>query len=69
MAYHWARMIELLHSMEKIQTLLHDKDLQGSGLGGQGQRRRGGRGIDEARAERSSTTTGSTRTTRWSWPI
>jgi len=69
MAYHWARMVELLHSMEKIQTLLHDKDLQGSDLVVKGQRREEGVGLIEARAERSSTTTGSTRTTRWSWPI
>ncbi|MGB5401367.1 MAG: Ni/Fe hydrogenase subunit alpha [Thermoanaerobaculia bacterium] len=28
MAYHWTRMIELLHAAEKIQELLHDSDLQ-----------------------------------------
>ena len=32
MAYHWTRMIELLHSAEKIQELLHDTDLQGEDL-------------------------------------
>ena len=32
MAYHWARMIELLHSAEKIEQLLHDEDLQGDDL-------------------------------------
>jgi NAD-reducing hydrogenase large subunit len=32
MAYHWARMIELLHSVEKIDELLHDADLQGDDL-------------------------------------
>lgn len=32
MAYHWTRMIELLHSAEKIQELLHDPDLQGEDL-------------------------------------
>ncbi|KAB2969323.1 MAG: Ni/Fe hydrogenase subunit alpha [Thermoanaerobaculia bacterium] len=32
MAYHWARMIELLHSAEVIQRLLHDPDLQGDDL-------------------------------------
>ncbi|MCP3978297.1 MAG: Ni/Fe hydrogenase subunit alpha [bacterium] len=32
MAYHWARMIEALHSAEKIQELLHDADLQGTDL-------------------------------------
>ncbi len=29
MGYHWARMIELLHSAEVIAGLLHDADLQG----------------------------------------
>jgi NAD-reducing hydrogenase large subunit len=29
MAYHWARMIELLHAAEKIRDLLGDGDLQG----------------------------------------
>ena len=28
LAFHWARLIELLHSMEKIRDLLHDEDLQ-----------------------------------------
>ncbi|MGB5163232.1 MAG: Ni/Fe hydrogenase subunit alpha [Thermoanaerobaculia bacterium] len=32
MAYHWTRMIELLHAAEKIQELLHDSDLQGEDL-------------------------------------
>ncbi len=32
MAYHWARMIELLHSAEKIGELLHDHDLQGEDI-------------------------------------
>ncbi|MCL4837827.1 MAG: Ni/Fe hydrogenase subunit alpha [Thermoanaerobaculia bacterium] len=32
MAYHWARMIELLHSAEVIQRLLEDADLQGDDL-------------------------------------
>ena len=48
MAYHWARMIELLHSMEKIQTLLGDPDLQGTDLVVKGQRRGEGVGIVEA---------------------
>jgi len=39
MAYHWARMIELLHSMEKIQELLNDSDLQGTDLVVKGERR------------------------------
>ncbi len=32
MAYHWSRMIELLHSVEVIGDLLHDGDLQGDDL-------------------------------------
>ncbi len=32
MAYHWTRMIELLHSIEKIEELLNDPDLQGDDL-------------------------------------
>jgi NAD-reducing hydrogenase large subunit len=32
MAYHWARMIEALHAVEKIRELLHDPDLQGDDL-------------------------------------
>lgn len=32
LAYHWARMIEVLHSIEKIEEYLHDPDLQGTEL-------------------------------------
>jgi NAD-reducing hydrogenase large subunit len=39
MAYHWARMIELLHSTEKIGELLLDPDLQGEDLVVTGERR------------------------------
>ncbi|MDD4956351.1 MAG: Ni/Fe hydrogenase subunit alpha [Candidatus Omnitrophica bacterium] len=39
MAYHWARMIETLHSIEKIKELLHDPDLQGNDLVVKGERR------------------------------
>jgi NAD-reducing hydrogenase large subunit len=38
MAYHWARMIEVLHAMEKIQELLNDPDLQGTELVTKGER-------------------------------
>ena len=48
MAYHWARMIELLHSAEKIQELLNDPDLQGDDLVVKGERRREAVGIIEA---------------------
>ena len=48
MAYHWARMIELLHAMEKIKTLLHDRDLQGKDLVVKGKRSNEGVGLIEA---------------------
>ncbi|MBU1664240.1 MAG: Ni/Fe hydrogenase subunit alpha, partial [Gammaproteobacteria bacterium] len=32
LAYHWARMIEMLHAAEAIKELLHDADLQGDEL-------------------------------------
>jgi NAD-reducing hydrogenase large subunit len=48
MAYHWARMIELVHSMEKIKELLNDKDLQGKDLVVKGKRRDEGVGVIEA---------------------
>jgi NAD-reducing hydrogenase large subunit len=48
MAYHWARMIELLHAIEKIDALLHDPDLQGTELVITGKRRREGAAVLEA---------------------
>lgn len=48
LAYHWARMIEVLHCVEKIRHLLHDPDLQGSELLLRGQRREEGIGVIEA---------------------
>ncbi len=48
MAYHWARMIELLHSAEKIQELLDDSDLQGEDLVVTGERRDEAVGVIEA---------------------
>lgn len=48
MAYHWSRMIELLHSAETIERLLHDPDLQGKDLVVKGERRDEGVGIIEA---------------------
>ena len=48
MAYHWARMIEVLHSVEKINDLLHDDDLQGEDLLTVGERRDEAVGILEA---------------------
>ncbi len=48
MAYHWARMIEVLHAAEKIKELLHDDDLQGEDLVVKGERRSEGVGLIEA---------------------
>ena len=48
MAYHWARMVELVHALEKIQELLHDADLQGTDLVVKGQRQDEGVAIIEA---------------------
>lgn len=48
MAYHWARMIETLHSAEMIKELLHDPDLQGEDLVVNGERRNEAVGIIEA---------------------
>ncbi len=48
MAYHWARMIELLHAIEKIRDLLADPDLQGKDLLVKGERREIGIGLIEA---------------------
>jgi NAD-reducing hydrogenase large subunit len=48
MAYHWARMIETLHAVEKIEDLLSDPDLQGTDLVVSGPRRLEGVGILEA---------------------
>jgi NAD-reducing hydrogenase large subunit len=48
MAYHWARMIETLHSIEKIKELLHDPDLQGTDLVAKGELRDEGVGLVEA---------------------
>jgi NAD-reducing hydrogenase large subunit len=39
LAYHWARMIELVHSAEKIKELLGDPDLQGTDLVKTGKKR------------------------------
>lgn len=42
MAYHWARMIETLHSIECIKDLLNDPDLQGEDLLVSGERQEKG---------------------------
>ena len=48
LAYHWARMIEVVHCVEKIRELLHDPDLQGDDLLLRGERREEGIGVIEA---------------------
>ena len=48
MAYHWTRMIELVHAIEKIKELLEDSDLQGTDLLVEGERREEGVSIIEA---------------------
>jgi len=48
MAYHWARMVELVHAIEKIRDLLNDRDLQGTDLVVKGPRREEGVGLLEA---------------------
>ena len=48
LAYHWARMIELLHCMEVIAELLDDPDIAAGELMAGGPRRHGGVGVIEA---------------------
>lgn len=48
LAFHWARLIEVLHCAESIQRLLHDPDLLSNDLLAQGQKRYEGIGVIEA---------------------
>lgn len=48
LANHWARMIEVVHCLEKVRELLHDPDLQGTDLVAKGERREEGIGVIEA---------------------
>ncbi len=48
LAYHWARMIEMLFAAEVIKDLLHDDDLLGDDLVTQGERTERGVGVIEA---------------------
>ncbi|HEX6944823.1 MAG TPA: Ni/Fe hydrogenase subunit alpha [Casimicrobiaceae bacterium] len=48
LAYHWARMIEMLFAAEAIKELLHDDDLTGTDLVVTGTRHRRGVGVIEA---------------------
>jgi NAD-reducing hydrogenase large subunit len=48
LAYHWARMVEVLHCMEVIKELLDDPDILAGELMTSGPRRREGIGVIEA---------------------
>jgi NAD-reducing hydrogenase large subunit len=48
LAYHWARMVEVLHCIEVIAELLADPDILAGELVTSGQRRRSGVGVIEA---------------------
>jgi NAD-reducing hydrogenase large subunit len=48
LAYHWARMIEMLFAAESIKALLHDDDILGDELVVTGERRERGVGVIEA---------------------
>jgi len=48
LAYHWARMVEVIHCVEKIGELLNDPDLQGEDLAVKGDRAEEGIGVIEA---------------------
>lgn len=48
LAFHWARLIEVLHCAESIKELLHDPDILGGELVAQGEKRFEGIGVIEA---------------------
>ena len=48
LAYHWTRMIEMLHAAETIKDLLHDDDVLGDDLVRSGERAMEGVGVIEA---------------------
>jgi NAD-reducing hydrogenase large subunit len=48
LSYHWARIIEVLHGLEVIQSLLDDPDLLGRDLTVKGERQEEGVGVIEA---------------------
>jgi NAD-reducing hydrogenase large subunit len=48
LAYHWTRMIEMLHAAEMIKDLLHDPDILGHELMATGERASEGVGMIEA---------------------
>lgn len=69
LAFHWARMIELLHCAESIQALLHDPDLLSGELVAQGSKRYEASASSKRRAAPCSTITKSTTTTSSPKPI
>ncbi len=48
LAFHWSRLIEILHCAESIKELLHDPDIMSSDLVAQGEKRYEGIGVIEA---------------------
>ena len=48
LAFHWARLIEVLHCAEAIKTLLHDPDIMSNDLVVKGEKRYEGIGVIEA---------------------
>ena len=48
LAFHWARLIELLHCAESIKTLLNDPDILSQDLVAKGEKRYEGVGVIEA---------------------
>ena len=48
LAYHWARLVELLHCAEAIKDLLHDPDISGNELVNKGSMQNCGIGVIEA---------------------
>lgn len=48
LAFHWARLIELLHCAESILSLLHDPDIMSADLIAKGEKRYEGIGVIEA---------------------
>ena len=48
LAFHWTRLIELLHCTEAIKELLHDPDIMGLDLVAKGEKRYEGVGVIEA---------------------
>ena len=48
LAFHWARLVEVLHCAESIKTLLHDPEIMSNDLVAKGEKRYEGIGVIEA---------------------